>query len=102
MLYRTGSRDACTVHMEDSYALYRWVCELGDIMSTGFTNPSSETDVSTSCFLTQCCVNVYKYELYVRIPQIIADKFQSHAFSAGLWPSKYTIAFICPWCRGRH
>ena len=62
---------------------YWFVCELGEVMSTGFTNPPSETDVSRRCFLTQCCVDVYKYELYVRITQIIFDKFRSHAFVAG-------------------
>jgi hypothetical protein len=45
----------------------------------GFSNPPCETDVCTGCFLTQFCVDVNKYELYVRITEIIAGKFQSHA-----------------------
>ena len=62
---------------------YWWVCGLDEIMSTDYTIPPSETDINTRCFPRQCCVDVYKYELYVRITQIIADKFQSLAFNAG-------------------
>jgi hypothetical protein len=54
------------------------VCEVVEIMSTCFTNPPSETDVSAQCFLTRFFVDVYKYELYVRITQIINDKFRLH------------------------
>ena len=52
-----------------------------EIISTDSTNPPSKTEVSTSCFPTQCYVDVYKGELYDWIIQIIADKseeFQPH------------------------
>ena len=37
----------------------------GNEMSMGFTNSSYKTEVKTRCSLTQCCVDVYKDELYI-------------------------------------
>jgi hypothetical protein len=41
---------------------------------------------------------VYKYELYVRITKIIADKFRSHAYSGDV---KYAIDFELPMLSGQ-
>ena len=52
--------------MEDSHANVRRYNLLGlwnGQNDDGFYSPSSETDVSIRCFLTYCCVDMYKYEL---------------------------------------
>jgi len=78
MLYRTGLRNTFAVRLEDArYNLLVGPCAERNNVD-GFYQSTFRNRCKSKMF-SHAVLDVYKYELYVRITQIIADKFRSHA-----------------------